>query len=104
MWTIFDVDNIQYMEYPQGHHEYLYQVFGFDEKTSSTSEQTRVTQDLGSISTHEGRLLTFLNTLQHRVSPFSLADKPSPAIADPRAFSGRSKPTNNLIGKCASAG
>jgi hypothetical protein len=34
-----------------------------------------LTQELGSISTHEGRLLTFPNTLQYRVSPFSLMKK-----------------------------
>ncbi|KAL1603742.1 hypothetical protein SLS60_005332 [Paraconiothyrium brasiliense] len=35
-------------------------------------------QELGSVLTREGRLLTFPNVLQHRVSPFSLADKTKP--------------------------
>ncbi|KAF1975186.1 hypothetical protein BU23DRAFT_579235 [Bimuria novae-zelandiae CBS 107.79] len=35
-------------------------------------------QELGSVFTREGRLLTFSNVLQHRVSPFSLADKTRP--------------------------
>ncbi|KAK7182143.1 hypothetical protein DPSP01_014065 [Paraphaeosphaeria sporulosa] len=35
-------------------------------------------QELGSTLTREGRLLTFPNVLQHRVSPFSLADKTRP--------------------------
>lgn len=37
-----------------------------------------VTQELGSVITKEGRLLTFPNILQHRVSPFSLADRSMP--------------------------
>ncbi|KAL4761383.1 DUF4246 domain-containing protein [Aspergillus foveolatus] len=37
-----------------------------------------ITQDLGSVDTKEGRLLTFPNTLQHRVSLFFLADRSKP--------------------------
>ena len=32
-------------------------------------------QELGSVETKEGRLLTFTNILQHRVGPFELKDK-----------------------------
>lgn len=45
-----------------------------------------VTQTLGSVSTREGRLLAFPNILQHRVSPFSLADKSKPGHRKILAF------------------
>ncbi|KAG5633649.1 hypothetical protein DXG03_006869, partial [Asterophora parasitica] len=35
-------------------------------------------QDVGSVDTREGRLLTWPNVLQHRVHPFSLADPTKP--------------------------
>ncbi|KAH6891805.1 hypothetical protein BKA70DRAFT_1326180 [Coprinopsis sp. MPI-PUGE-AT-0042] len=35
-------------------------------------------QDVGSVETRQGRLLTFPNILQHRVEPFSLEDKTKP--------------------------
>lgn len=37
-----------------------------------------MTQDLGGVVCREDRLLTFPNILQHRVSPFSLADRSKP--------------------------
>lgn len=37
-----------------------------------------MTQDLGGVVCREDRLLTFPNVLQHRVSPFSLADPSKP--------------------------
>ena len=36
------------------------------------------TQKVGSVETHEGRLLTFPNILQHCVDPFELADPTKP--------------------------
>ncbi|KAB8262911.1 hypothetical protein BDV32DRAFT_136325 [Aspergillus pseudonomiae] len=42
------------------------------------SESIDVTQELGSVVTKEGRLLTFANILQHRESPFSLEDRSRP--------------------------
>ena len=36
------------------------------------------TQEVGSVDTREGRLLTFPNILQHRVGPFELADPTKP--------------------------
>ena len=36
------------------------------------------TQDVGSVETREGRLLTFPNILQHRVGPFELEDPTKP--------------------------
>lgn len=35
-------------------------------------------QDLGHVVAKEGRLVTFPNTIQHRVEPFELADKTKP--------------------------
>ena len=35
-------------------------------------------QDLGSVETREGRLITFPNVLQHQVQPFKLADQTKP--------------------------
>lgn len=63
--------DIQATDYPQYHDEWVEPIYGFSEP----QDRTLVTQELGCISTHEGRLLTFPNTLQHRVSPFSLVDK-----------------------------
>ncbi|THC95070.1 hypothetical protein EYZ11_005465 [Aspergillus tanneri] len=67
--------------YPQGRHEFLYKVFGFGPDIDSNGE-THITQHLGSVSTHEGRLLAFPNILQHRVSPFSLADRSKPGLLE----------------------
>ena len=63
--------------YEQNRHEFLQAVFGFGEEVDGWNE-TNVTQNLGSVSTCEGRLLTFPNILQHCVSPFSLADRSRP--------------------------
>ncbi|KAB8276593.1 hypothetical protein BDV30DRAFT_235665 [Aspergillus minisclerotigenes] len=61
----------------QQRHEFLQAVFGFGNDTSGYGE-TNVTQELGSVLCQEGRLLTFPNTVQHRVSSFSLADRSKP--------------------------
>ncbi|KAJ6027985.1 hypothetical protein N7540_003561 [Penicillium herquei] len=62
------------VSYEQNHFQWLEPVFGCEDYYSST----QVTQDLGSVSCHQGRLLTFPNILQHRVSPFQLADPTKP--------------------------
>ncbi|CAI7580958.1 unnamed protein product [Penicillium pancosmium] len=59
--------------YEQDRHEFIQAVYGF--KEASTRGKTNITQELGGIKCDEGRLITFPNTLQHRVSPFQLADK-----------------------------
>lgn len=64
--------------YEQGQHEFLYEVFGFDPDTVDTDSDSPITQDLGNVVCQEGRLLTFPNTVQHCVSPFSLADRSKP--------------------------
>lgn len=63
--------------YEEGRHEFLYEVFGFSPEVDATGD-TQITQDLGSVVCREGRLLTYPNTLQDRVSPFSLADPSKP--------------------------
>lgn len=73
------------VDYPQNQHEFLYEVFGFGRDIHSQG-RTNVTQDLGSVATREGRLLTFSNILQHRVSPFSLADRSKPGHRKILAF------------------
>ncbi|KAF2442510.1 hypothetical protein P171DRAFT_364692 [Karstenula rhodostoma CBS 690.94] len=57
--------------YEQGDHRHFELLYGIDSDGPAV-------QELGSVLTREGRLLTFPNVLQHRVSPFSLADKARP--------------------------
>ncbi|CAG7943600.1 unnamed protein product [Penicillium salamii] len=65
---------IQETTYPQYHYEWLEPIYGFTDPW----DDTPVTQDLGEVSTQEGRLITFPNTLQHSMSPFSLVDPSKP--------------------------
>ncbi|RXW19965.1 hypothetical protein EST38_g5885 [Candolleomyces aberdarensis] len=53
--------------YEQGAHDWLPDVFGLQWDGNTV-------QDVGSVETCEGRLITFPNILQHRVQPFKLAD------------------------------
>lgn len=57
--------------YEQGEDTFLPALFGLSNFESTV-------QDVGSVVCREGRLLTFPNTLQHRVSPFELEDKTKP--------------------------
>ncbi|THC93468.1 hypothetical protein EYZ11_007053 [Aspergillus tanneri] len=59
------------ISYEQDHKSWLKQVFGCD-------NEGPVTQDLGKVSCREGRIITFPNILQHRVSPFQLAEPSRP--------------------------
>ncbi|KAE8351302.1 hypothetical protein BDV28DRAFT_22290 [Aspergillus coremiiformis] len=70
-------DDLADVSYEQDRHGFLYRVFGFGPEVDSRND-TQITQDLGSVVCQEGRLLTFPNILQHRVSPFSLADRSKP--------------------------
>ncbi|KAL2810151.1 hypothetical protein BJX63DRAFT_402999 [Aspergillus granulosus] len=72
-----DTDYIQEIPYEQSEFQFL-RVFGFDSGAGNDSSGSQITQDLGSVDTRAGRLLTFPNTLQHRVSPFSLTDPTKP--------------------------
>ncbi|KAL4860838.1 hypothetical protein BDV12DRAFT_87738 [Aspergillus spectabilis] len=72
------------VEYEQGEFEFL-DVFGFD-ADAGRYDSEQITQSLGSVTCREGRLLTFPNTLQHRVSPFSLTDPSKPGHRKILAF------------------
>lgn len=63
--------------YEQGQFQFLQAIFGFDDTVQGDSDDN-ITQNLGAVSCKEGRLLTFPNTVQHQVSPFSLADPSKP--------------------------
>lgn len=43
-------------------------------------DQRVAIQNIGSVETHEGRLLTFPNILHHRVEPFKLSDPTQPGL------------------------
>ncbi|KAB8256690.1 hypothetical protein BDV32DRAFT_141025 [Aspergillus pseudonomiae] len=72
------------MPYEQSRHEFLQAIFGLDSKSAYT--KSNITQVLGSVDTRQGRLLTFPNSLQHRVSPFTLADRTKPGHRKILAF------------------
>ncbi|KAF8625748.1 hypothetical protein AX17_006774 [Amanita inopinata Kibby_2008] len=63
-----DVFNIRYQ---QDYHRWLGDVFGCEQEGPPV-------QDVGTVNTKEGRLLTFPNVFQHRVQPFRLADPTKP--------------------------
>ncbi|KAL3471427.1 hypothetical protein BJX99DRAFT_237408 [Aspergillus californicus] len=65
------------LDYEQGQHQFLQHVYGFPDSVDGCNH-SNLTQDLGSVLCKEGRLITFPNTLQHRVLPFSLADSSKP--------------------------
>ncbi|KAL3441290.1 hypothetical protein BJX65DRAFT_288823 [Aspergillus insuetus] len=67
------LDRFDELNYEQDQHDFLQQVYGFPNEVDGRNE-VLITQELGSVECREGRLVTFPNTLQHRVSPFSLAD------------------------------
>ena len=59
------------IEYEQDDHDWLPLTFGAE------NEEDMV-QDLGSVACTQGRMVTFPNTLQHRVEPFGLLDRSKP--------------------------
>ncbi|OKL62951.1 hypothetical protein UA08_01761 [Talaromyces atroroseus] len=73
------MDDFYGISYEQDRHEFLQQVYGFPQDFARNSWNSgQITQELGSVTSEEGRLITFPNTLQHRVSPFSLEDPSQP--------------------------
>lgn len=64
----FDGDDVSYA---QDHHHWLHQVYGLRQHSNTL-------QEVGSVVTREGRLLTFPNILQHQVQPFKLEDPTKP--------------------------
>jgi hypothetical protein len=59
------------MNYEQGRHEWLGEIFGCQNEEAAV-------QEVGIVDTREGRLLTWPNILQHKVQPFHLADPTKP--------------------------
>lgn len=72
-----DTGAFTYVEYEQDQHQFLQEVYGIEPR-SEAWDDSPVTQEIGNISSVQGRLLTFSNILQHRVAPFELADKTKP--------------------------
>jgi Protein of unknown function (DUF4246) len=73
------MDDFHGISYEQDRHEFLQQVYGFPKDFGKACWNSgQITQELGSVNSEEGRLITFPNTLQHKVSPFSLADPSQP--------------------------
>ncbi|KAF5859558.1 hypothetical protein ETB97_002733 [Aspergillus alliaceus] len=70
-----EFDNFR-VRYGQDQFKFLEVVYGFPETRGN--QEGPLTQELGSVTCDEGRLWTFPNILQHRVSPFGLADKTKP--------------------------
>lgn len=65
------MDDVLNLSYPQFHTAWLDTIYG-------CQNEDHLIQEVGSVKTSEGRLLTFPNTLQHRVNPFRLADPLKP--------------------------
>ncbi|KAF8465067.1 hypothetical protein BDZ91DRAFT_681804 [Kalaharituber pfeilii] len=63
-----DAEKISYAQYQWS---WLWQVFG-------CKNDDPAVQEIGSITAREGRLVTFPNTLQHKVEPFRLLDPTKP--------------------------
>ncbi|TFK20400.1 hypothetical protein FA15DRAFT_599792 [Coprinopsis marcescibilis] len=63
--------NWQTLNYQQNEHGWLNLVYGCENFEGAV-------QDIGSVDTREGRLITFPNILQHQVQPFELEDRTKP--------------------------
>lgn len=60
---------------PKDDHGPLAEIFGI---ASKNLRDEAPFQNIGSVTTPQGRLLAFPNTLQHKVEPFELVDKTRP--------------------------
>ncbi|GKZ29777.1 hypothetical protein AbraIFM66950_006407 [Aspergillus brasiliensis] len=69
--------SLEEVDHDQDRHEFIHAVYGFGPDVSGNGD-SQITQHLGSVVCREGRLLTFPNIVQHRVSPFGLADRSRP--------------------------
>ncbi|KJA26104.1 hypothetical protein HYPSUDRAFT_64316 [Hypholoma sublateritium FD-334 SS-4] len=67
----FPLEDTIEIRYEQWHYAWLPVIYGCEHDGPSV-------QDVGSVDTREGRLLTFPNILQHRVNPFKLVDPTKP--------------------------
>lgn len=68
-----------HVSYEQDHHDWLPAVFGCETHGPGV-------QNVGTVDTPEGRLLTWPNILQHQVQPFKLADPTKPGHRKILAF------------------
>ncbi|KIL63838.1 hypothetical protein M378DRAFT_650997 [Amanita muscaria Koide BX008] len=68
---LVDPDSPQKIQYQEEYRRWLEDVFGCQDRGPAI-------QDIGSVLTKEGRLITFPNMLQHKVQPFELADPTKP--------------------------
>ena len=59
------------LPYPQDEHRAVQEIYGFENDEPCI-------QELGTVVTKGGRLLTFPNVYQHRVEPFHLSDSSKP--------------------------
>jgi len=64
-------DDLEDVSYGQDEHAWMWNVFG-------VKNEGPAVQDSGSVSTREGRLVTFPNIIQHRVEGFRLQDPTKP--------------------------
>lgn len=71
------MESFEDLGYEQNEHHFLQAVYGLPDDVDGFGGDD-ITQDLGGVLCKEGRLLTFPNTVQHRVSSFSLADPSKP--------------------------
>ncbi|KAJ5593488.1 hypothetical protein N7537_010392 [Penicillium hordei] len=65
------------LDYDQHQHQFMQQAYGYSIDLENNT-RCLTTQELGSVVSKEGTLITFPNTLQHCVSPFSLEDRSRP--------------------------
>ncbi|KAJ5938599.1 hypothetical protein N7466_001733 [Penicillium verhagenii] len=71
------LDDFISLKYEQDLHQFLQVIYGFSPEVDGRNT-SNITQLDGSVVCKEGRLITFPNIMQHRVSPFSLADRTKP--------------------------
>ncbi|KAK2462935.1 hypothetical protein APHAL10511_005133 [Amanita phalloides] len=72
-------DKSEDIGYEQEHHRWLTEVFGCRQRGPTV-------QNVGSVDTNQGRLITFPNILQHQVQPFQLQDPTKPGHRKILAF------------------
>ncbi|KAJ5915961.1 hypothetical protein N7454_010868 [Penicillium verhagenii] len=71
------LDDFISLKYEQDLHQFLQVIYEFSPEVDGRNT-SNITQLDGSVVCKEGRLITFPNIMQHRVCPFSLADRTKP--------------------------
>jgi Protein of unknown function (DUF4246) len=66
-----ETESVLEKQYEQNDFEGVEEIYGIE-------DQAPAIQELGWVTTREGRMLSFPNVLQHRVAPFELVDKTKP--------------------------